>query len=174
MPGTEPPSLEAAYREHAPAVEALARRLCGPDDALDVTHEVFLRFARQASAFDPACGSLRAYLLGIGHHVAVDHLRSERARRNRQDRYCAGSADAVPDVSTVVARRTDLSMVVVLLDRLPDDERAAILAAFFSGRTYREVATLLGEAEGTIKGRIRRGLRRMHAIAAQAALTNAS
>ena len=51
--------------------------------------------------------------------------------------------------------------VKIAVESLPGGERKAIELAYFDGRTYREVAEILGEPEGTIKSRIRSGLRRL-------------
>ena len=48
------------------------------------------------------------------------------------------------------------------LEQLPEAERAAIEVAYFEGYTYREVAARLDVPEGTVKSRIRSGLRRLH------------
>jgi RNA polymerase sigma-70 factor (ECF subfamily) len=53
---------------------------------------------------------------------------------------------------------------------LPFDERAAIELAYFGGHTYRQVAVLLETPEGTVKSRIRSGLRRMRDDMAEAGL----
>ncbi len=58
---------------------------------------------------------------------------------------------------------TVADQVARALGDLPDEERRAIELAYFDGYTYREVAALLEQPEGTVKSRIRHGLRRMRA-----------
>ena len=127
----------------------------------EVTQDVFLRLWREPQQFDATRSGLRTYLVAIAHHRAVDLVRSETARSAREQR-----AAEPPDASTydVEHHAWDLAMaeqVRVALDGLPDTERDAIQLAYFEGRTYREVASLLGEPEGTVKSRIRAGLQRM-------------
>jgi RNA polymerase sigma-70 factor (ECF subfamily) len=56
--------------------------------------------------------------------------------------------------------------VANVMGELPEEERRAIELAYFDGHTYREVAQLLGQPEGTVKSRIRNGMRRMRAALA--------
>ena len=58
--------------------------------------------------------------------------------------------------------------VATAMGSLPEDERRAIELAYFDGHTYREVARLLGQPEGTVKSRIRNGMRRMRTVLADA------
>jgi RNA polymerase sigma-70 factor (ECF subfamily) len=57
--------------------------------------------------------------------------------------------------------RTTAAQVRDALAALPENERAAVKLAYFGGHSYREVAEMLGEPEGTVKSRIRSGLSRL-------------
>lgn len=156
-------ALRDAYRYHGRAVYAVAARVCGPMLAEDVTQEVFLRFWRHPGRFEPARGSLRTFLLTLAHHGAVDALRSGEARRRREGRIDP-SAPVAPDVEHQVEGADTAARIAAALDSIPAVERQAIVTAFYGRCSYREAAVVLGEAEGTIKSRIRSGLGHLAAV----------
>jgi RNA polymerase sigma-70 factor (ECF subfamily) len=155
-------ALAEAYRRHGGAVFGLAKRLLG-DAAIaeELVQEVFLRLWDQPEKFDPSRGTLRAYLLAHCHGRSVDVLRSDASRRRREERDARRTAGAGYDVEHEVWDLTVAEQVRDAVLQLPSGERAAIELAYFGGHTYREVAELLHEPEGTVKSRIRSGLRRM-------------
>src|SRR5205823_990791 len=96
-------ALAEAYRRHAGAVFALSRRLLVDRSlAEEVVQEVFLRLWHQPDKFDPERGSLRSYLLAQSHGRAVDMLRSEVSRRQREQRDARATAEADYDIEHAV------------------------------------------------------------------------
>jgi RNA polymerase sigma-70 factor, ECF subfamily len=155
-------ALAEAYRRHAGAVCALARRVTNAQaPAEEVTQEVFLRLWNDPDRFDPARGSLRSFLLAQAHSRAVDLIRSESARARREEQDVRRTAESGYDLEHEVWDLAVADTVKAALGDLPDDERRAIQLAYFGGHSYREVASLLDQPEGTVKSRIRNGLRRM-------------
>jgi RNA polymerase sigma-70 factor (ECF subfamily) len=162
-------ALAEVYRRHGGAVFGLARRvLNNPDEAEDVTQEVFLRLWNQPDRFDSARGSLRSFLLAQSHARAVDAVRSTSSRRLREARDALRTARAAYDMQHEVWDLAVADQVGRAMGGLPDEERRAIELAYFDGHTYREVAQLLGQPEGTVKSRIRNGMRRMRSALSEA------
>jgi RNA polymerase sigma-70 factor (ECF subfamily) len=154
-------ALAEIYRRHAGTLLGLARRIL-VDQHLseEVVQEVFLRFWRRPERFDPDRGSLRAFLLAEIHGRAVDMIRSDTARRRRELVDIANSARTY-DLEHEVSDVTTAARVRRAVEKLPAPERRAVELSYFGGHTYREVAKLLDEPEGTIKGRIRAAMRRL-------------
>ena len=155
-------ALAEAYRRHAGSVYALAKRLL-VDAAMaeEIVQEVFLRIWNQPEKFDPERGSLRSYLLAQCHGRSVDMLRSETSRRHREERDARRTAERGYDVEHEVVDLSVAERIKEALATLPEMEREAIALAYFGGHTYREVADMLEEPEGTVKSRIRAGLKRL-------------
>ena len=155
-------ALAEIYRRHAGAVFALARRLLSDRTlAEEIVQEVFLRLWNDPDRFDPDRGSLRSYLLAQCHGRSVDLIRSESSRRRREEKELTLAAESGYDLEREVWDLSVADRVKTALRGLPDGEREAILLAYFGGHTYREVADLLDTPEGTVKSRIRAGLKRM-------------
>ena len=155
-------ALEVLFRRHHAACLGLARRVVvNAQLAEEVVQEAFLRLWNDPDRFDAERGTLRTYLNSIVHSAAIDVVRSERARRCREERDGRRHVPAARNVDDDVVRRRESEAVRRALSALSDDERAAITLAYFGGHTYREVARLLAQPEGTVKSRIRSGLHRL-------------
>ena len=165
-------ALAEVYRRHGGAVYGLARRvLDNAAEAEDVTQEVFLRLWNTPDRFDPARGSLRSYLLAQSHARSVDVIRSQNSRRARESSDAMKTARAGYDMQNEAWDLTLAHQVSEALATLPDDERRAIELAYFEGRTYVQVAEILNQPEGTVKSRIRNGMRRMRRMLVEAGVT---
>lgn len=155
-------ALAEAYRRHAGAAFGLARRLLSDRQlAEEVLQEVFLRLWNRPERFDAERGSLRAYLLAQTHGRSVDLLRSESSRRRREERESRQAPAVIDDIEREVMDLTVAEQVKDIVAALPLDERQAIELAYFGGHTYRQVAVMLDAPEGTVKSRIRSGLKRL-------------
>ena len=155
-------ALAEVYRRHAGAAFGLAHRIVADRTlAEEVVQEVFLRLWNQPDKFDPGRGTLRAYLLAQAHGRSVDLVRAESSRRAREERQARLTAESGYDLEREVWDLTLAEQVREALAGLSDGERSAIELAYFGGHTYREVAALLNEPEGTVKSRIRSGLVRL-------------
>ena len=154
-------ALGEIYDQYASFVYGLALRVIGdPRAAEDVSQDVFVGLWERPTAFDPDRGSLRTWLGTLAHRRAVDYVRREEARRRRAERDAARAVTA-PDVEELATALVAAERVRAALDVLPSEQRRAIQLAYFGGKTYREVAAVLGIPEGTAKSRLRLGLRRI-------------
>ena len=164
-------ALREAYDLYAGHVNGVAIGILKDRDlAADITQEVFVRLWERFERYDPDRGSLKSFLQMDAHGRSIDLLRSRRAAQARE------MADHQKQASTPTAGTEELAMESVqastvrsALMTLPDEQRTPIAMAFFDGYSYRDVADILGVPEGTIKSRIRTGMRRLHmALGAEA------
>lgn len=155
-------ALAEAYHRHAGAVLGLARRFVDDQaQAEEVVQEVFLRLWNDSGRYEPDRGALRSFLLAHAHGRSIDLMRAEGARRRREEREARSAVSFDYDLDRAVLDLAMAEQVRAALLRLPSGERHAIELAYFGRHSYREVAIRLGVPEGTVKSRIRSGLRRL-------------
>ena len=175
-------ALAELYDRHAAAVFGASFRLLGQRlEAEEVVQETFLALWNRAEQFDPARGSLRAWLMTIGRNRAIDRLRAagrepvrvsfgtleddaERRQGPGAEALEARALHADDDASDP-ERQAELaslrSGVRGALETLPFQERQALVLAYFEGLTQQEIAARLEWPLGTVKTRTRRALRRL-------------
>lgn len=126
----------------------------------ETVQEIYLQAWREADRFDPERGSVIAWLMTISHRRAVDRVRSEQARGERESRPI--EFDRPFDVvAEAVVDQEDRRRVIDCLGGLTDLQRQSVELAYYRGLTYRQVAERLSVALPTVKARIRDGLRRL-------------
>jgi RNA polymerase sigma-70 factor (ECF subfamily) len=137
----------------------------GVDGAADdVVQETFILLWEHPDRFDPQRGSLSAYLTATSRSRALDLLRRDAARRGREERSLDGGAaehTAYTHVEDDGFRRSLRERLERALADLPVRQREPIALAYFANLTYEEVAAVLDRPVGTVKSRIRSGLRTM-------------
>jgi RNA polymerase sigma factor (sigma-70 family) len=150
------------YRRHSQSVAAAARMILVNDDrSEDVVAEVFVALWLFPEKFDPERGTVLSFLRVKARGRSVDMVRMEMARRRRE---VADLRLPRPPMEAIDSRVLDSEFSAALREgvrQLPAGERESIELAFFSGLSYSAVAGELGIPEGTVKGRIRNGLKRL-------------
>jgi len=167
-------AMAEAVRRHRGPVLAFARRLVGDSGrAEEISQEVFLRLWERSSRFDAERGSLRSFLLAVTHGRALDVLRSDTARVARERRDALRTIPPETGVEAQVVALTVADAVRQALAQLPEHDRNAVELAYMGGHSYRAVARMLNEPEGTVKSRIRRGLAKLRELLAAQELQGA-
>jgi RNA polymerase sigma-70 factor (ECF subfamily) len=159
-------AFEVIYERHSAAAFSLAYRMMGSRaGAEDVTQDAFLSLWRSGARYDRARGSVRTWVLGIVHHRAIDALRRATVhdRRRAGDEGIEERFEARERTDVEAARREEAGTVRSALSSLPADQSQVIELAYFGGFTHTEIAEMLDAPVGTVKGRMRLGLKKMKA-----------
>jgi RNA polymerase sigma-70 factor (ECF subfamily) len=153
------------YDRHCRAAFSLAHRMMGERQAAeDLAQDAFIKAWRGAGSYRAERGSVRTWILSIVHNRGIDQLRSQASRRRTQDKIEASAPRSQPsEAFTETWRNSQRDQVREALNTLPQEQLKILELAYFSGYTHVEIAELVGLPLGTVKGRMRLGLKKIRA-----------
>ena len=160
---SDPEAFATLYDRHSRAAFSLAYKLMGERMAAeDLVQEVFLKIWRAARSYRSERGSVRTWILSIVRNRSIDQLRSHASRRRTQDKLEASAPRSQPSEAFAETwRNSQRDRVRDALNTLPPEQLKVLELAYFSGYTHVQVSELLDVPLGTIKGRMRLGLKKM-------------
>ncbi len=151
------------YDRHSRAAYSLSYRMMGERQAAeDLAQDAFLKVWRSARGYRSERGSVRTWVLSIVHNRGIDQLRSLASRRRTQDRVEASAPRSQPSEAFAETwRNSQRDQVREALSTLPAEQLKILELAYFSGFTHVEISNLLDLPLGTVKGRMRLGLKKI-------------
>jgi RNA polymerase sigma-70 factor (ECF subfamily) len=162
-------AFDEAYRRFGSLLYSVALGvLHNAQDAEDCLHDVLVRVWKNPRAFAVERGSVRTFLVVCVRNEAISRTRTA-ARRERLSERVGRETDAVEELQ--IADFIEEQRVRSALAQLPDDQRQAVMLAYFAGKTHVEIARQLDQPLGTVKSRIALGLRKLGTMLAAGAQT---
>ncbi|HSH79611.1 MAG TPA: sigma-70 family RNA polymerase sigma factor [Herpetosiphonaceae bacterium] len=161
-------AFEALYDRYSPAVFGVALKMLGDREAAEeAVQEIFWRIWQRSGSFDSS-RAFAPWLFGIAHNYSIDELRRRRVRPQQvyedDDRPILSEIPDDADVGETAVLSDQRRLVREALDQLPEEQRQALLLAYFGGLTQQEIAAKLGNPLGTVKTRMRLGLQKLRSL----------
>ncbi len=148
-----------AYRQYASLLYSAAYNVLGNgEEAQDCVGDAIARLWRSPHAYSSARGSLRSFLVVCVRNEAISRRR-QQGRRTRLERRLAAMPAEHDEIR--LADPVERDRVRGALLALAPEQRAALTLAYYEGMTQTEIAAELKEPLGTIKSRIKLGLRKL-------------
>lgn len=155
-------ALQIFYDRHAPRILGmLVRMLPSRGDADDVLQEVFWQVWRKADKYDKSRGKPITWLSIIARYQAIDWLRRYKSTFNAET---APELESSQEPTDVVEKAESAELVKELLNKLPTEQKTAVCLSYYEGIAHQEIAIRLEVPLGTVKTRIRLGMKRLREL----------
>ena len=164
--GQQIEALSALYDRYSSLVFSVSLRvLYDWQLAEDVTQEVFLRLWQRPESYDPSRGRLLSWLMSVTRNRAIDERRRigrrQRSEEGEEPMFELRDQDATGDPALGATLAESRRVVRAAMALLPAAQREVLELAYFGGLTQTEIAERLQVPLGTVKTRVRLGMRKL-------------
>jgi RNA polymerase sigma-70 factor (ECF subfamily) len=159
-------ALEELYDRHAPMLYGLVLRIVGRvSDAEEVLQDAWLQAWRRADTWDPARGTVAAWLVTLARSRAIDRIRSVSARQRAESATPAPETPLAADEPAANAvQRQRQERLSAALATLTPRQREVLELGYFGGLSQTEIAERIGAPLGSVKSWTRQGLMRLREL----------
>lgn len=160
-------SLAELYDRYRTILFGLLFRILGNrTEAEDILQDVFVQVWQRAKDFDENRGRAFTWLVTLSRSRAIDRLRSLGSRSRVADEAAKETSDVIVDAVEDAINNERGEVVRAALKELPEEQRAALLMAYFDGFSQSEIAELTNTPLGTVKTRMRTGMTKLRELLA--------
>jgi RNA polymerase sigma-70 factor (ECF subfamily) len=147
-------ALAVLYDRYAGMLSSVLNRILHDTQAAEeILQDIFYQLWRTAGNFDATRGSLPGWLMVIARNRAISRLRRHNPAGG--DELEENTVVMQSNLESNVAQTQMIGKVKGALEKLPQEQRAAIELAYFEGLTHTEIAAKTGDPLGTVKTRLR-------------------
>lgn len=163
-------ALSELYNRYCRLVMSVAYNVVhNRETAEEVTLDIFTRVWEKAETYDAGQARVSTWLTRMARNQAIDRLRREAVRPSRYSVSWAEMPvepvlDETNDLETAVHLNLEQQRVRAAVASLSAHQREALALAYFQGYSHSEIAQVLDEPLGTVKGRIRAGMQKLRGL----------
>jgi RNA polymerase sigma-70 factor, ECF subfamily len=147
-------ALAAVYDRYAGMLSSVLNRILHDTNAAEeILQDIFYQLWRTAGNFDAGRGSLPGWLMVIARNRAISRLRRHNPAGGEE---LVENTVVLPStLESSMAQSEMIGRVRGAMEKLPQEQRAALELAYFEGLTHSEIAAKTGDPLGTVKTRLR-------------------
>lgn len=166
----DPRALETLYDRYSRVLFAVILSIVKrKEDAEEILGDIFFQVWEKAERYDASKGSVYGWLLALARNRSIDRLRSKGYKQGRQEDSETGEMDGFAGEGLDnPLDKADLSQrmtrVRAALEKISPDQRRVIETAYLEGYSQSEVAERLGLPLGTVKTRMRDGMKHLQTL----------
>ncbi|GAC1434077.1 MAG: sigma-70 family RNA polymerase sigma factor [Ktedonobacteraceae bacterium] len=169
-------AMEPLYQRYSRILYSLVYRMVLDHQiAEDLIQDAFVSVWKRATSYSPQSGAVRSWLISIAHHRTIDYLRGVRRRSVLKEATWEDverdERTAQPDAEEGALQSIQSDQVRAALMRLPTEQRMVIELAYFQAWTHSEIAAGCQIPLGTVKARMRLGIKHLKRVLAQMGIT---